>query len=237
MSPTTFKEAKKLFDATKKAADKRKNLQTIIAPPSLYIRELSKGYRGRVAFAVQNAFYELAGARTGEISFVQAKDAHVTYALVGHAERRALGETNEDTKLKVAAAVAAGIVPILCVGEEKRLASGEHFTFIREQLRSGFSGVPSFNSKKVMVAYEPVWAIGSTKPMTPRDMHEMSIFIRKTLVEFFGAGAMEVKTLYGGAIDVATAPVMVEQGDVHGLLVGRAGSEVEKVTALFAALV
>lgn len=234
MNPATFREAKLLFDATKKAAEKSKSTQIIVAPPAVFLRNLAIGYRGRIAFAIQHGFQESVGAHTGEISFAQASDARATYALIGHAERRAMGETNEHTRLKVSAALKSEITPILCVGEVTRDSTGQHFAFIREQLRSGLADVTPSLVKRVIIAYEPVWAIGATKPMTPRDMHEMAIFIRKAIVEFFGEGGMETKILYGGSIDEISAPAMLREGDVRGLLVGRASAEAAKITKLLA---
>jgi triosephosphate isomerase len=233
MNPATFREARFLFEATKKAAEGAKNVSVIVAPPSIFLREFSASYRGsRLSFAVQNACFEKAGAHTGEISFAQAKDAKVSCALVGHAERRALGETNDDTRKKVLAALAQKITPILCVGEAKRTASGEHFIFIKEQLRVGLADVPAGNIGRIMVAYEPLWAIGAPKPMNSRDMHEMAIFVRKTVVEIHGEKGMNVKILYGGAIDETNAADMLLNGDVTGFVLGRASEEPHKFTGL-----
>ena len=236
MNPATSKDAKRLFAATKKAGEKAKQVSLVVAPPSLYLRELSQGYRGRIAFAVQNAFYELVGSRTGEISYVQAADSRATYAIVGHAERRTLGETNDDARLKVAAAYAAGMIPILCIGEQKRSIHGDHFPLLKEQMVMGLKDIPVSALKKVVIAYEPVWAIGASASMNPRDMHEMAIFIRKSIVERYGPVGMDMKILYGGSIDDTSARPMLEQGDVNGLLVGRASVEVERLTKLIASI-
>ncbi len=188
---------------------------------------------------MQNGYPESHGAHTGEISFAQAQDAGAEYAIVGHAERRyppAGGETSEQTKTKVAEAMKNDLVPILCVGEQSRDGSGAHFSFIREQLRIGLAAVPQASLKKVIIAYEPVWAIGGKTSMSPRDMHEMAIFIRKTIVEFFGDAGMDVKMLYGGSIDDKTAPDMLKNGDVRGLLVGRASTESRQISNLLAAI-
>lgn len=235
MHPATFADAKKLFDATKKAAAASSAL-VIVAPPALFIRDLTKGYRGNVEFAVQNAHFEREGAFTGEISLAQAKDANVSWVIVGHAERRAMGETNEDTKKKLVAALAIGIKVILCVGEKERSSTGDHFTFIREQLGVAIGGMAPALLKKVVIAYEPVWAIGASTPMTARDMHEMSIFIRKTVVELIGAGGHAVRVLYGGAIDESTAAAMLHEGDVTGLLVGRASADPKRIGFLLEAI-
>lgn len=236
MNPGTYREAKVLFEATKKAADKNKGLQVVVAPPSLYLRDLTKAYRGKIAFAVQNGSADLSGAHTGEISFVQAKDSRAQYAIIGHAERRAMGETNEVIAAKVSAACKANILPILCVGEVSRTAAGEHFTYVREQLKVGLSGLVAAMIKKVTIAYEPVWAIGAAKPMPPREMHEMSIFIRKTVVEMFGEAGLDIKILYGGSVDETNARAMLVDGDVRGLLIGRASAESKQISNLISVL-
>ncbi len=237
MNPATFREARKLFEATKKIADSAKSIAIVVAPPALYLRELRGAYMGaRISFAAQNACFELGGAHTGGVSLAQIKDARVQYVLVGHAERRAAGETNEDTGKKVAAALAAGLVPIFCVGETKRSGSGEHFLFVKDQLRAGFASVPPAKASRVIVAYEPVWAIGSDAAMSPRDMHEMAIFIRKTVVEVCGESGHKVQILYGGAADETNAADMLRDGDVRGLLVGRASQDAGRFAALIRAL-
>lgn len=237
MNPPSFKEAKKLLEAAKKAADNAKNVTIIIAPPAIYLRELRGAYKGKkLSFAVQNAHAEAAGSFTGEISMMQAKDAGASYVIVGHAERRAMGESNDDTRQKVAAAVALSLSPILCVGETLRTQDGEHFNLIKEQLKAGFADVLVAKIPRVTIAYEPVWAIGATVAMSPRDMHEMAIFIRKTIVGLYGEKGMAVKILYGGSIDDTNAAAMLKDGDVAGLLVGRASADPEKLSALVKAI-
>ena len=141
MAPATYREAKFLFDATKKAAEKAKSVQLVVAPPSVYLRELAKGYRGRISFGIQNGFPETTEPHTGELSYAQAIDARATFALVGHAERRALGESNEMTRIKMANTLKLGLMPILCIGEQSRSQVGEHFAFVKEQLRVGLAEV------------------------------------------------------------------------------------------------
>ena len=188
MNPASYKEAKELLEVTKKSVERSQGISVIIAPPSLYLRELRASYKGKkISFGAQNAHAEAGGAHTGEISMKQIKDAHASYVIVGHAERRAGGETNDDTKKKIASAFAEGIQPIFCIGETSRSGTGEHYEFVREQIRIGLSEIPPGKIAKIIIAYEPVWAIGATSAMNPRDMHEMAIFIRKTLVELHGS--------------------------------------------------
>lgn len=235
MNPATWKEAKTLFAATKKVADESKAM-IIVAPPALYLREITSSYKGkRIKFALQNGHYDAVGSHTGDVSLAQGKDAKAAYAIIGHAERRAAGETNDDTRRKVSAAIALGMTPILCVGESSRSPNGEHFRFVAEELRTGLADVPPQKIGSVLIAYEPIWAIGATKPMNPRDMHEMAIFIRKSIQES-GKNGLGIPVLYGGSIDETNARDMLDNGDVGGLLVGRASANPFKMKALIESL-
>jgi len=233
MNPPNFVSAKRLFGATKNAAARARGVAVVVAPPAIFLRELRANYRSKkIAFAVQNAYVEEKGAFTGEISLVQAHDAGASYVIVGHAERRAMGETSDDTRYKVATALSLKMTPILCVGEKERGRDGGYFDVIKEQLRIGLADVPENKIAKVIIAYEPVWAIGASEAMSPQEMHTMAVFIRKTIVEMRGKGGMSLKILYGGAIDESNAVAMLKEGDVDGLLIGRASAEAKKSTAL-----
>ena len=237
MNPATWREAKKLFEATRKAADKAKHITIVVCPPAIYLRDLKTHFKSkRIAFGLQNAHEEAIGAHTGEISIAQGKDAGAQYVIVGHAERRAQGETNEDTGRKVAAVLAETVVPVLCVGESERTHTGEHFALVKEQVRAGFTNVQAAKVKNVVVVYEPLWTIGKNVPMSPHEMHEMAIFIRKSIVEYKGETAMNVRILYGGSIDEQNAGVMLREAEISGLLVGRASEDPTKVAALLQAI-
>ena len=239
MHPSSFVEARRLLESTKKALERTRRVFLIMAPPALFLRELTKSTTRRsstLAFAVQSARAESEGAFTGAISLTQAKDARVAYAIIGHAERRAQGESDTDVHAQVMAALTLRLTPIVCVGEKERTQDGGYFMHVREQLREALVDVKKTQVKKIIIAYEPVWAIGAPQPMAPRDMHEMSIFIRKTLVEAHGAGAMDTRILYGGAIDETNAPAMIREGDIAGFLVGRASADARKISALLSAL-
>ncbi len=237
MNPATFKEAKSLLDATRKAGDKAKSVSIVLAPPSIYLRQLRLLYKGkRIAFCAQNANAEQGGAFTGDISLAQVRDAKASLVLIGHAERRAAGESNEEIKKKVAAALALNITPVLCVGEKERANSGAHFGVVAEQLKIALESVQKPMLKRIFIAYEPVWAIGASRAMSSRDMHEMAIFIRKTVVGMHGDVGMQMRILYGGSVDETNAPAMCKDGDVEGLLVGRASSDPKKISLLISAL-
>lgn len=235
--PASLKEAKVLFEITKKALEKAKGLSLVVAPPALYLHALASSYRGkRIYFAAQAAIEDDTSARTGECAMAQCADAGATHVLVGHAERRARGETNDEIRRAVAAALAHRMTPILCIGEERRDESGEHFILLREQLRTALSDIPVGRIGRVLIAYEPVWAIGGESAMNPRDMHEMAIFIRKTLYDIFGKQGLSQHILYGGAIDEKNAGQMIGLGDVQGLLVGHTSVDSASMTRLVESL-
>lgn len=237
MNPATFREAKTLFEATKKAIEKSKGVSLVIAPPAIFLRELARlSHSRRILFALQNVHDQAGGAFTGEISMAEGKDAKISYCLIGHAERRAMGETNDDCRRKVAAALANKVTPILCIGETTRNNSGEHFQLIKDQLTIALMDVPPQKVGQVVIAYEPVWAIGALQAMPPRDMHEMTIFIRKSIVETHGKDGMNMKILYGGSVDDTNALAMLCEGEVAGFLVGRASLESAKFSALTSSL-
>lgn len=237
MNPPTFREAKQLFAATKRAAERARGISLVVAPPAIFLRPLSETYKGkRIAFALQSGHWQERGAHTGEVSMLQGKDARASYVIVGHSESRARGETNEDTYKRAMAALALKLTPIICVGERERDHAGAHFTFVGAQLRAVCAQLTPAQSSRVIIAYEPVWAIGGEESMSPRDMHEMAIFIRKTIVGLHGGRGMSVKILYGGAATEENAAAMLDGGDIDGLLVGHVSVNAKRFSALLASL-
>lgn len=237
MNPTTFSEAKRLFEATKKSAEASRGASVIITPPSIFLRELTAKYRGsKISFGVQDAHYERSGAHTGEISLAQAKDARAKYCIIGHAERRKKGETDDDVRQKITEALALKMTPIVCVGESERTESGEQFDVVREQLRAAFSGVAASALNRVLVVYEPLWTVGKDTTMNPHEMHQMAIFMRKCAVDSHGEPGRNLKILYGGSVDESNARAMLEEGDVRGFLVGRASVDAKMFAKLLEAI-
>jgi len=235
MNPPTLKDAKKLLAETKKAAASARGVDVVVAPPVVFLRALAEG-RSRVSFAIQHAHFDVGGAHTGETSMQQARDAKASYVIIGHAERREAGETDEDVRKKVKVALDVGLTPILCVGEKSREGEGEHLDFVREQLRVALADVEQKQLTKVIIVYEPLWTIGKSTTMQPRDMHEMAIFIRKALMEKFGDAAHRAVILYGGSVDASNAGAMLREGEVKGFLVGRASWSGKTFTELLQAI-
>ena len=131
-----------------------------------------------------------------------------------------MGETDDDVRKKSAAAIEAGLKPIVCIGEKQRDSEGDYLEGFRKQITTALADVPKGKLKQVMIAYEPVWAIGGETPMSPNMMHETTLYIRKVLQETFGKAAANIPILYGGSITEDSAKEMLDEGEVEGLLVG-----------------
>ena len=203
-----------------------RDIEVVIAPPTLALQPLSLQIdRHRMKLAAQNAFYRDYGAFTGETSFSQLRGM-VDYAIVGHSERRYI--FHEDDKMvakKVAAAIRNKITPILCIGEtESERAFDETADVIRDQLLGGLSEIGDDEVSKVIIAYEPVWAISSAKSAriaTPDEVAEVIKMIRATLKEVYGAKkAEEVAVLFGGSVNPSNAGAYLTVPGVNGLLMG-----------------
>lgn len=221
MHPYFADEAKRIFSSVKKTASKLGNVNTVICPPFVYIHELKKISKGKVALCAQDLFHETAGPYTGEVSGEMLKDVGAEFVLAGHSERRGMGETNSDVSLKVQAAHKAGLTAVVCIGETVRDQSGSYLDHVARDLRESFSKVQKKNLKKCIVAYEPVWAIGKGDSLPPELIEEMAIFITKNLSDLYGQDeGKAVPVLYGGSVTGRNAEEIIKRGGVDGLLVG-----------------
>jgi triosephosphate isomerase len=239
MHPATPAEAKRIFEGTKKGARKHKNVDTVVCPPVVFLPGLAKIGKGSTALGVQDVFYSETGAYTGQISPQMAQAHKATYAIVGHSERRALGETNDLVGRKTRYAIEQGLTVVLCVGENVRTEDGTYYFFVREELEAVFAGLGRSELKRLVIAYEPVWAIGKSagEAMQPRELHEMVLFIKKLLIERFGRKpASTVRILYGGSVKGDNAEEIVREGGVDGLLVGSASLNVKEFTKIVEAV-
>ena len=203
-----------------------KGVEIVLAPPFPSIPLVaSLTAVSTVGVASPNVHFAAEGAYTGEISAGMVKDSGAGYAIIGHSERRLyFAETDENVGRKVKAALAAGLVPILCLGEtlEER-ESGKTFEVAGRQLRAGLVGVDSSQAAKVVVAYEPVWAIGTGRTATPAQAQEVHAFLRGVLAELLGRGAADaVRILYGGSVKPENIAELMAQPDIDGALVGGA---------------
>lgn len=229
MNPQSFVEAKRLFDATKKLGAKYRKAEIIIMPPAVFLRDLAKSYRGTaIEMGVQNVFWEREGSYTGEISPAQARDAGAAHVIIGHAERRGRGETDDMVRRKVVAVLQEKMYPIIAVGENDHDTQGEYIHTVREQIITALEDVPAARFKDITIAYEPVWAIGAEQAPDANAVHQMVLLVRKTLLDTYGEKAMKaVRVVYGGAVNGETAAEILAVPGLSGVLVGRASLSAE----------
>jgi triosephosphate isomerase len=201
-------------------------VEIVLAPPFPSLSVVASLTAGtNVGVASQNVHFAPEGAYTGEVSPAMVKDAGARYAIIGHSERRQyFAETDDSVNRKVKAALAAGLVPILCLGETLReREAGKTFEVAGRQLRAGLEGIAAAEAPKVVVAYEPVWAIGTGKTATPEQAQEVHAFLRGTLKELWGAGPADaVRILYGGSVKPENIADLMAKADIDGALVGGA---------------
>ncbi len=183
-----------------------------------------------VRLIAQNIHWEDSGAFTGEISAPMIKDAGCTHVIIGHSERRQFfGETDETVNKKLKSAFSHGLIPIACIGETLGEREAEKtFAVIERQTRGAMAGVGEADARKIVIAYEPVWAIGTGKTATPDQAQEVHAYIRKLLAELYGADVAEgIRLQYGGSVKPANVKELMSMPDVDGALVGGAALTAE----------
>ena len=215
---------------------RKQGRSVILFPPALTLHAVTAGLKDRpdVLVGVQNIHWEDKGAFTGENSAPTARAAGARYALVGHSERRhVFGETELETGKKFGAAVRAGLIAVICVGEtlEER-ERGETATVVIRQLRAAFAGSDPRHITSSLVAYEPVWAIGTGKTATPADASAVHAAIRTELRALAGERGSTIAILYGGSVTASNARSLLDAADVDGLLVGGASLDSESWAAI-----
>jgi len=205
--------------------------EIVLCPPFTVLSSVKEVIKGSsIKLGAQNMYWEVRGAYTGEVSPTMLKDIGCNYVILGHSERRQyFGETNETVNKKAKIAFSIGLIPIVCVGETLRQREkGETLTVIEEQVKTGLSGLTKEESKGLVVAYEPVWAIGTGKTATPEEAEEVQRFIRKLLGQMFGKeNAQAIRILYGGSINPDNISVLMSCEDIDGGLIGGASLNVE----------
>ena len=215
MNPQTYAEAEQLMFSLIGTA-KGQNTKVIICPPFVWLTDLSHKYKNEISFGAQDIFWEDSGAYTGEISPKMLFSSGVEYVIVGHSERRALGETDETANKKMKAALSGGLIPILAVGENDKSDNREEILF--SQLKTGLDGV---DSSKIIIAYEPVWAIGPGEAETPEHAVEAVGMIKKIVGD--------IPVLYGGSVDSKNVSDFVSRPEIGGVLVGGASIDKEEI--------
>ena len=231
MNPESSKEAEKLFKDIAKSVSKVRKTEIIICPPFIYLERLKKFSR-KISLGAQDVFWGTVGAFTGEVSSEMLYNSGIKYVIIGHSERRALGENNSDVNKKLKSALNASITPILCVGESTRDENHEYFNFLKSQIQECLKSITKSSISKIIIAYEPIWSISSTpnrRDATPENSREMVIFIRKTLSDISSLEvANNTRVIYGGSVTDKDAKDFLQNGGVDGVLPGRASLNAKK---------
>ena len=232
----TAAEGKALVEALKPLVADVVDADVVVCPPFTSISAVVEAAKGsNIKVGAQNIHWAESGAFTGEISAAMLKETGIDYVIIGHSERRQyFGETDETVNKRIKAALAADLIPIVCIGEllEER-EGGKTETVLDTQLKGGLADLTGDDMKKVVLAYEPVWAIGTGKTATPEMAEETHAFIRKTLNDMFGKEIGEgVRIQYGGSMKAENAQQLVAQTNIDGGLIGGAALKADSVSDL-----
>lgn len=239
MNPDTPGRAVLLANNIERSIARMRNVDVVIASPFPFLLPIAAVIK-HAKLGAQNVFWEDIGAYTGEVSWHQLKYLKVEYVIVGHSERRLfLGETDEMVNKKVRALLENGMTPILCVGERERV-SDDMPEIVGMQIEAALKGIKKNLLKKIVVAYEPVWAISTmpnAHPDSPENAFRAMIYIRQIISKLCGrACGKEVKVIYGGSVNEKNIRAFLMDGHMEGALVGGASIDPKKFSAVLAAL-
>lgn len=224
MNPLYLSDARLILAPIKRAARGQRGVEVVICPPAIFLTDLiSRSEGSGLKFGGQDVFFEVAGAHTGELSPLMFRHIGAEYVIIGHSERRQRGENDGIINKKIKAATRAGLKVIFCVGEAERDGAGDYLKFLTEQLTAGLQGLPRPAAEKIVLAYEPLWAIGrsAAEADSPAHFLEQAIYLRKIFSTIFGRElAMSLPIIYGGSVEVKNAADFLTNGEAAGLLIG-----------------
>ncbi|MFC7064082.1 triose-phosphate isomerase [Halobacillus seohaensis] len=225
----THTEAEDFIQATKNEVPSPDEVESVVCAPFPFLQKLVEETKGTsLEIAAQNMHFEENGAFTGEVSPVMLNELGVTYVVLGHSERREIfKETDEDINKKVHAAFNHNLTPIVCVGEslEQREAD-QTMDHVEAQVKKALDGLTDEQAAKVIIAYEPIWAIGTGRTATSEQANEVCTHIRRVVIDFYGSDVAEaVRIQYGGSVKPANVDELLSQSDIDGALVGGASLE------------
>ena len=227
----TISEAVEIANALKKASPDLIEAELVVIPPFTALNELRKTIEGSsIQLGAQNLFWEEKGAFTGELSAPMLKDAGCQYAVIGHSERRQhFGETNETVNKKIKAALSHELIPIMCIGESlDEREKGKTIEKVEGQINDGLEGLGKDEMRRLIIAYEPIWAIGTGLTATPSQAEEIHLFIREKLAEKYGnETASYAIILYGGSVKPDNTYELLKENNINGALVGGASLEAD----------
>ena len=236
MAPEKNTQAVDLIKKTTEVAKLyKKTLTTIICPPSVFVPLAAKTIKIPLLIGSQGVAGSVVVAQTGKVSASMLKDSGANYCIIGHSEMRARGDSNTDVKEQLSRLLEKKIIPIVCIGEKTRDAQGWYLSEIKEQLETAFADIAALQAKKIIIAYEPVWAIGASaaRPASPAECREMMLFIRKFLSDKYDEKTAKAMVIvYGGSADEFNARSFVDEGGAQGFLVGRVSLEPKRFAAL-----
>lgn len=227
----TISEAVEIVGALKKASPDLTEAELVVIPPFTVLNEVRKAIEGSsIQLGAQNLFWEEKGAFTGELSAPMLKDAGCQYAVIGHSERRQhFGETNETVNKKIKAALSHELIPIMCIGESlDEREKGKITEKVEDQINDGLEGLGKDEINRLIIAYEPIWAIGTGLTATPSQAEEIHIFIREKLAEKYGNETASCAIiLYGGSVKPDNTYELLKENNINGALVGGASLEAD----------
>ena len=227
----TIREAVALVDSLQPLVADVTDVEIVVTPVFTGLTAVSKVLTdGNIRLGAQDVFWEESGAFTGEVSPGMLKDVGCDYVIIGHSERRQyFGETNDTVNRKAKAAHAHGLIPIICAGESlDEREAGETGAVVKDHILNGIAGLSADQIVSTVIAYEPVWAIGTGHNATPDQAQEVHALIRSLLSEIYSTDvASQVRIQYGGSVKPDNATALIEQPDVDGALVGTASWEAE----------
>lgn len=223
MNPATPDEARTIIRKVRLWAKKMERTDVVVCPPFVYLPiVISKKNQSVPKIGAQSVSVEEGGPHTGEVSATMLSQSGVKYVIVGHSEERNAGDTDLIVAKKVKMVLESGMSAILCVGEKIRDEGGAYLDALKDQIKNSLEGVPASLAKNIIIAYEPVWAIGAKEAMNPEQIYEMSLFVKKVFADVFSQNqAMKTLVVYGGAVNFRNAMDIITRGNVDGLLVGR----------------
>lgn len=239
MNPGTVAEARRIAGKVKRAAVRLEHTEAVVCPPFPYILPcVPRRPVGNFCVGAQTVSAEAGGGpHTGEVGAAMLKDLGVSYVIVGHSEQRAMGDTGVTVGKKVKNVLEAGLTPIVCVGESARDPEGAYLENLKGQIKECLGDMPKKYGREIIIAYEPVWAIGAKEAMAPEQIYEMSLFVKKVLADIFTPEAgVKTTVLYGGSVNFRNAPDIMRVGKVDGLLVGRESVNVSGFVELLKAV-
>ena len=227
----TIPEAVEMVKTLKEASSEQIEAELVVIPPMTTLSEVKKAIEGsQIKLGAQNMFWEDEGAFTGEVSAPMLKDAGCEYTVIGHSERRQyFGETDDTVNKKIKAALAHDLIPIMCIGESlDEREKGKTIEKVEDQINAGLEGLGKDEISRLIIAYEPIWAIGTGLTATPSQAEEVHIFIREKLAEKYGNETASCAIiLYGGSVKPASTYELLKEKNINGALVGGASLEAD----------